>query len=220
MHKQNKRHRKVRKSISGPNFSGQHLLHNPKTIKEMIRAASFSSEDLVLDIGAGKGALTFRLAEKAREVIAIDHDQKVIEILRQRAEYFPNINVIKADFRFWKLPKQSFWVVANIPFSITTIILDKLLGVEGKYFQGGALIMEKGAAHRFTANRTVDPRLLMWRMNFQLVMKSIVPRTHFSPPPRVDGAIVVIVRRECPLLLPGQYNRFYALQSTLYEIQT
>ncbi|MBN2984597.1 hypothetical protein [Cohnella algarum] len=51
----NKRRRKARKCKSGPNFSGQHLLHNPKTIGDMIGIVSPRQEDLVLDIGAGKG---------------------------------------------------------------------------------------------------------------------------------------------------------------------
>ena len=211
MHKQNKRHRKVRKTISGPNFPGQHLMHNPETIAELLRTAPLRSEDLVLEIGAGKGALTLPLAARAGKVIAVENDRHFIERLRQKTENIPQVTIVEADFRHLPLPNRPFWVVANIPFSITTAIMDKLLGTEGKCFQGGGLLMEKGAALRFTEKCTTDPRLLTWRMDFQLEMKKVVPRTHFSPPPRVDAAIVGITRRTPTLLPPGQRRRFYAL---------
>ncbi|RXZ80318.1 23S ribosomal RNA methyltransferase Erm [Paenibacillaceae bacterium] len=209
MYIQNKRHRKVRKALAGPNFSGQHLLHNPKTIAELIRTVPLKAEDLVLDIGAGKGALTFPLAEQFGKVIAVEHDRQFVELLRTKTEKVSQVTIVEADFRYLNLPSRSFWVVANIPFSITTATLEKLLGDEGKWFQGGALIMEKGAAQRFTADCTIDPRLLTWRMNFRMELKKVVPRTHFAPPPRVDGAIVSLIRRKLPLLQPGQHRRFY-----------
>lgn len=210
MRRQNKKHRTIRKCKSGPNFTGQHLLHNPKTIKQLIETASLRSTETVLEIGAGKGGLTFPIAEKAGRVIAVEIDAEFVEALRVKAERCPNIKIIQGDIREMRLPVGPFCVVANIPFSITTAILDKLLGAEGKAFLRGALILERGAARRFTERTTSDPRLLSWRMNFRFEMKTAVPRTHFAPPPRVDAAIVRIVRRERPLVPAREGKRFLA----------
>lgn len=210
MRSQDKRHRKIRKCTAGPNFSGQHLLHNPKTIQQLVHAPNIQPHETVLDIGAGKGALTFPLAGKAGKVIAVEQDAQYVELLREKAGLYPQLAVVHGDFRTMRLPAHPFCVVANIPFSITTSILEKLLGPEGKEFQRGALLMEQGAARRFTAPFPTDPRLLAWRMNFHMEIRMTVPRAHFAPPPRVDAAIVSIVRKENPLLPAGQYARFYA----------
>ncbi|WP_139787264.1 23S ribosomal RNA methyltransferase Erm [Cohnella massiliensis] len=209
----NKRRRKARKCKSGPNFSGQHLLHNPKTIGDMIGIVSPRQEDLVLDIGAGKGALTFPLAGKAGRVIAVENDPAFAGALRKKAELSAKIAVAEKDFREMKLPNRPFCVVSNIPFSITTAVMEKLMGSDGVSFRGGALLIEYGAARRFTAERTADPRVLAWRMNFELKLIKEVPRTHFAPPPQVDGAILRIVRKERPLLGPGQHRAFHAFAS-------
>lgn len=210
MRRQDKKHRTIRKYKSGPNFTGQHLLHNPKTIKQLIATVRLQPTDTVLEIGAGKGGLTFPIAEKAGKVLAVEIDADFVEALRVKAKGYPHIQIIQSDIREMRLPAGPFCVVANIPFSITTVILEKLLGAEGKAFQRGALILEKGAARRFTQDNTLEPRLLMWRMNFLFEMRTVVPRTHFAPPPRVDAAIIQIARRDRPLVPAKEGKRFAA----------
>lgn len=210
MRKQNKKHRTIRKCKSGPNFTGQHLLHNPKTIRQMLEAGRIQPTETVLEIGPGKGVLTFPVAEKAAKVLAVEVDADFVEALRVKAGAYPNLKIIHGDFREIRLPAEPFCVVASIPFAITTAIVEKLLGPEGKAFQRGVLMLEKGAARRFTQHATLDPRLLMWRMNFVFEMKAVVPRTHFAPPPRVDAAIMRIARRERPLVPVRDSKRFAA----------
>ncbi|OXS52468.1 hypothetical protein B1A99_33955 [Cohnella sp. CIP 111063] len=210
MRRHNKKHRTIRKCKSGPNFTGQHLLHNPKTIQRLIEAASLQPTDTVLEIGAGRGVLTFPVAEIAGKVLAVEVDADFANTLRAKAKPYPQITVIQGDIREVRLPARPFSVVANLPFSITTAILAKLLGSEGRAFQRGAFILEHGAARRFTQPVTLDPRLLMWRMIFEFEMGTAVPRTHFAPPPRVDAAIVRIARRPCPLISVTEGKRFIA----------
>lgn len=210
MRKQNKKHRTVRKHKSGPNFTGQHLLHHPKTIKQLMETIRLQPTDTVLEIGAGKGNLTFSIAERVGKVIAVEIDTDFVSTLRAKSAGHPRIQILHGDIRHIRLPAAPFCVVANIPFSITTPILEKLLGVEGKAFQRAALIVEKGAARRFTQSVTLDARLLMWRMYFRFEMRMVIPRTHFAPPPRVDAAIVRIVRRERPLIPVKEGGRFAA----------
>ncbi|WP_108995097.1 23S ribosomal RNA methyltransferase Erm [Paenibacillus agaridevorans] len=215
MRKQNKKHRTVRKHKAGPNFSGQHLLHHPRTIKQLIDTIQLQPSDTVLEIGAGKGSLTFPIAARAGKVIAVENDADFVRMLRAKAEDHPHINIIEADFRQMRLPAGPFCVIANIPFSITTAILDKLLGFEGRSFQRGALILEKGAAIRFTESATLDPRLLLWRMQFHFDMRKVIPRTHFAPPPRVDAAIIRVARRDTSLVPEKERRRFAAFASYL-----
>lgn len=210
MRGQNKKHRTIRKCKSGPNYTGQHLLHNPGTIRRLIDTVRLQPTDTVLEIGAGKGSLTFPIAGKVGKVIAVEVDADFVKVLREKAAADPRIQVLHRDFRNMRLPAEPFCVVANIPFSITTAILERLLGAEGRAFQKGALILEKGAARRFTQDGTLEPRVLMWRMHFLIEIIAAVPCTHFAPPPRVDAAIVRIVRRDRPLVPAAQGMRFMA----------
>ncbi|RKN85068.1 23S ribosomal RNA methyltransferase Erm [Paenibacillus ginsengarvi] len=215
MRKQNKKHRAVRKHITGPNFTAQHLLHNPGTIRKLIDMARLQPADTVLEIGAGKGSLTFSIAELTRKVIAVEIDAGFVQTLRDKAASFPHIHIIQGDIRRMRLPAEPFCVVANIPFSITTAILEKLLGAEGSMLQSGVLILEKGAAQRFTRNPNPEPKPLLWSMYFRLDMKTVIPRTHFAPPPSVDAAILRMVRRDRPLIPAGKGKHFTAFAAYL-----
>lgn len=89
MSKQDKGHRKIRKWKSGPNFSGQHLMHNKRIINEVIRLSGMDKKKTVIDLGAGKGAFTFHLAEKAARVLAVENDPALIKIFgKESGELF------------------------------------------------------------------------------------------------------------------------------------
>ena len=211
-----KRHSKQNRARSSskisPNFTGQHLLHNPKTIKRLIEVARLKSNDMILEIGAGKGGLTFPIGEQVRKVIAVEIDAAYAQALKSKviASERSHISIVHADIRTYCLPTSSFSVVANIPFSITTPILERLLGAEGRALQKATLIVEKGAAKRFTQKTTFDSRLLMWKMFFTFKLESVIPRTDFAPPPRVDAAIMIIKRRETALIPMQEAKRFVA----------
>ncbi len=211
MSKQDKGHRKIRKWKSGPNFSGQHLMHNKRIINEVIRLSGMDKKKTVIDLGAGKGAFTFHLAEKAARVLAVENDPALIKILEKRAENYSNIIVIDKDIRQWNAPNTPFYVVSSIPYSITTTIMDQLLSKPTNGLQGGIIIMEEGAAKRFSANPIIDPRILGWRMWFDIRIVKYISRVNFSPPPKVDSAAIRINRREYSKISAQHYTEFMGL---------
>ncbi len=197
------------------NFSGQHLLHHRRTIEELVRLSAAGPADTVLDIGAGKGALTLPLLAVAGKVIAVERDEDFAQSLRAKTAAFPHCIIHQGDFRTMKLPDRPFTAVSNLPFAITTEVLERLLGRESRNMRRGAFIVEKGAAIRFTASGCADPRVLAWRMNYRMEKRGLVSRTCFSPPPKVDGSILYVERREEPFLPQGQYGRFCAFAGFL-----
>ncbi|MBD1382813.1 23S ribosomal RNA methyltransferase Erm [Metabacillus arenae] len=211
MRRQNKRHRKVRKCIEGPNFSGQHLMHNKQIIKDLIEKANVSSSDTVVELGAGKGALTFPLAEKAGKVLAIEYDEGFVEVLQRKAASNSNIKIIQKDILSSHLPKEPFTVVANIPYAITTPILKMLLNQPNNSLRRGVLVMEKGAAKRFTSDSITNPLILKWRMWFDLEYVKGISRKNFSPPPKVDSAVLRIRRKVKPPVHPRFHASFTGL---------
>ncbi|GAA0381245.1 23S ribosomal RNA methyltransferase Erm [Paenibacillus motobuensis] len=209
MSKNNKNYRNKWKKES--NFSAQHLLISKRLIHDMITLARIRPTDTVLDIGAGTGALTYPLAEKAAHVLAIETDSAFVDRLFSKMKDRSNIRVKQSDFLEVSLPRSPFTVVANIPYSITTPIMGKLLDHPGVPLQRAVLLVEKGAAKRFTAVPIIDSRILSWRMQYEIRLVRTVSPHHFAPPPQVDSAILFIQRREDPLVLTQDHPKFTSL---------
>lgn len=193
------------------NFSGQHLMHNKKLINEIVDQAEVSTHDLVLDLGAGKGALTSVLSQKAGKVLAVEYDGKFVEILKERFGHHPNTTIIHKDILKIHLPKNPFMVVSNIPYSITTPIMKMLLNKPSSGFQKGVIVMEKGSAKRFTSNYVKDAYVISWRMWFDIRYVKDISRKNFSPPPRVDSAMIIINRKTKPIVPYNEYLIFRGL---------
>ncbi|HAM80492.1 23S ribosomal RNA methyltransferase Erm [Ornithinibacillus bavariensis] len=193
-----------------PNFSGQHLIHNKKLLNEIVKRAKISNKDLVLELGAGKGALTAVLNEQAREVWAIEYDSRFINKLESSG--MQNTKVIQKDILKVRLPREPFVVVSNIPFAITTNIMKMLLNNPKNSLQRAIIIMEKGAAKRFTSKSVKDWYVMAWRMWFDIRIEKGISRDNYSPPPRVDTAMVSIVRKKQPLV---SYKNVKTLQALL-----
>jgi len=194
-----------------PNFLGQHLIHNKKQINEIVDLAKVSKHDLVLDLGAGKGALTSVLNQKAGKVLAVEYDHKFVQILKKKFEHSQNTIIIHQDILSIHLPKEPFIVVSNIPYSITTPIMKMLLNKPSSSFQRAVIVLEKGAAKRFTSRFVKDSYVIAWRMWFDIRYVKEVSKTNFSPPPKVDSAIITITRKSNPIVPLKDYLIFWGL---------
>ncbi|MFB5660417.1 23S ribosomal RNA methyltransferase Erm [Alteribacillus sp. HJP-4] len=191
------------------NFSGQHLLHNKKLLNEIISQVNIANSDTVLELGAGKGALTTLLNQRAAKVVAVEYDVRYVEALKQKP--LPNTTIIQQDILNLRFPKEKFIVVASIPYSITTPIMKMLLNKPSSGFQRGVLVLEKGAAKRFTSDLVKDSYIAAWRMYFDISCVRGISRKNFSPPPRVDSAIMTINRKAVPIVPLKDYIAFYGL---------
>ena len=116
-------------------FTGQHFTIDKVLIQNAIKIANISSQDTVLDIGAGKGFLTVHLLKIAHNVVAIENDTALVEHLRKLFSDTRNVQVVGCDFRNFVVPKFPFKVVSNIPYGITSDIF-KILMFEGLEFSG------------------------------------------------------------------------------------
>lgn len=200
-----------------PNFPGQHFMHNKRLINEIVDLGKVNKQDLVLDLGAGKGALTAVLAKKARKVVAVEYDDKLVDILLKKFGDASNVNIVHRDMLTISLPKEPFIVISNIPYAITTPILKKLLSNPTTNFQRAVIVMEKGAAKRFTSSNVKDPYVIGWRMFFDIRYVKRISRKNFSPPPKVDSAMITIHRKENPLVPYESYLRFLSLAEYLLK---
>jgi 23S rRNA (adenine-N6)-dimethyltransferase len=148
----------------------------------IVAAAGIKPGELVLDIGAGHGALTAPLIQAGARVVAVELHPGRAEALSSR---FPQITLVHADARTLRLPRQPFRVVASPPYGITADLLALLLA-PGSRLTAADLVLQRAAVRKYAARRIRGARV---------TAGLAVPRRAFRPPPRVDSAVLVIRRR-------------------------
>ena len=99
---------------------GQHFLISQKVLQKIIQTANLSKNDIVLEIGPGLGILTQELAQKAKKVIAIEKDERMVEILKDVLGDYKNVEIIQGDILKEKLQITNYKIVANIPYYLTS----------------------------------------------------------------------------------------------------
>jgi 23S rRNA (adenine-N6)-dimethyltransferase len=174
---------------------------------------------LVLDLGAGNGALTRALVETGARVRAVELDREALRELRSRFGGEPRVEVVEGDVTAVWLPGEPFAVVANLPFAAGTAILRRLLGDPLVPLTQLDAIVEWGLAAKRTA---VWPSTLLgctWGAWYELRLVRRVPRACFAPPPSVEAAVLRATRRREPLVPPAQAARFEAFLHRAFAVQ-
>jgi len=110
---------------------GQNFLINKDILSEIIKAADLNKNDTVLEIGPGLGILTKELAKKAKKVIAIEKDEKLVKILKKELAHFKNIKIIEGDIlklpvTSYQLPVTSYQLLINLLLISPIILLRRL----------------------------------------------------------------------------------------------
>lgn len=181
---------------------GQNFLHDPNTLEKIIATAELMPSDTVLEIGAGTGALTVRLAQAARHVVSVELDDRLKPILEDQLAPHPNVYLVFADILkldvLQLVGPKDFVVVANVPYYITSAILRHLLE---NYRRPRRLVLtvQQEVADRIIS-KPDDMNLLAVSVQFygQPRIVSRLNRAVFWPRPDVDSAIVRIDTYEHP----------------------
>jgi 23S rRNA (adenine-N6)-dimethyltransferase len=184
---------------------GRHALRSRPLADELVREAGIAPGDLVLDLGAGVGALTAALRAAGARVVAVELDPVLAGKLRAR---FPEARVISGDAARVALPGEPFVVVANLPFASGTAILRHLLDDPRVPLTRLDAIVEWGLAAKRTR---VWPSTLLgvyWSAWYELTLARRVSRSAFMPPPAVEAAVLRAVRRPEPLVAPAEAGAY------------
>jgi 23S rRNA (adenine-N6)-dimethyltransferase len=166
---------------------------------------------LVLDLGAGGGALTRALVDASARVRAVEPDPAALRQLEARFGADPRVEVVEGDATLLPLPDEPFAVVANLPFAAGTAILRRLLGDPRVPLTQLDAIVEWGLAAKRSA---VWPSTLLgciWGAWYELSLVRRVPRACFAPPPSVEAAVLRASRRSEPLVAPVDAAAYGAL---------
>ncbi|MEP7024486.1 MAG: rRNA adenine N(6)-methyltransferase family protein [Actinomycetota bacterium] len=173
---------------SPPNAAGAHFLRDRSLITALVRSSGAGPGSLVLDLGAGYGAITTALAQAGARVVAVERDPRLAGRLHRRFGENPDVSVVEADLRVIPLPRRDFLVVANPPFSATTALLRRLLGDRDVPLAGADLIVQWGAAKWLASPRPRDAETARWMARYEMRLVRRIPAASFAPAPSVDAA--------------------------------
>lgn len=186
----------------------QNFITNRKLIHRIIGFADFHASDTVIEIGTGKGHLTEELCRKAGMVCSVEIDRKLYTSAGKRLAQFSNLKLIYGDFLKYDLPsKGDYRVFANIPYFITTQIIDKLTQAPNPPSDIW-LVMEKGAAKRFIGIPKETKKSLLLKVNWDMKIRYHFRREDFHPMPGVDSVLVHFAGKAMPDLNRSEYCEF------------
>ena len=183
--------------MAGPKL-GQHFLANRETLERLAEAACPTPEPLVIEIGSGRGALTEFLLPRAGRVVAIELDSVLANALRVR---FPRAEVVEADVLATDLAQWGPAAVAgNLPYYITSPILERICAL-GPLLKRAVVLMQREVAARLVAKpgtRDYGFLTVATQLFTEPEVLFRIPPGAFSPPPKVESALIEIVPAPTP----------------------
>ena len=184
---------------------GQHFLHDQNIIDLILRAIHPLPGDNLVEIGPGQGALTYPLLQRCKDLIAIELDRDLVPVLQREAKRYGNLEVINADILEFDLASlgkdKKFRLLGNLPYNISTPlmfhVLESMSQIEDMHF-----MVQKEVALRIVAgpgNNNYGRLSVMLQYRCECQYLFDVGPGSFSPPPKVDSAVV----RMTPLTEPA-----------------
>lgn len=207
---------------------GQNFLVDNEAINKIVDSANLTKEDMVIEIGPGLGTLTSILLERAGKVIAIELDDRMVKILRDRFLLYDNFELINGDVLKVNLPElieenkqfRDVKVVANLPYYITTPIIMKLLENRLK-IESITIMIQKEVAERIAANPGSKlSGAITYSVHYYAEPEeiTIVPNTSFIPSPEVDSEVIKLnIRKVPPIELKDEKLFFNIIKASFMQ---
>ena len=175
---------------------GQNFLKSEKIAEEIVSAGEVGSDDIVLEVGPGKGILTEKLLEKAKKVIAVEKDEQLAEFLKDKFKNNPKLEIIRGDIlKFSPMSRRDldigrYKIIANIPYYITSRFLRTFLESDCQPSLM-VLMVQKEVAERIVGKRESLLSISVKTYGRPEIIRK-VPAGYFSPAPKVDSAVIKI----------------------------
>jgi 16S rRNA (adenine1518-N6/adenine1519-N6)-dimethyltransferase len=199
---------------------GQNFLTDPTLRDAVATYAGLSLEDEVLEVGAGVGTLTIALARRARRVVAVELDGRLIPALRETLAGLENVEVVRTDILRFNVrsafPGGSEIVAGNIPYNLTGALIRKLLDDPPRP-RRLSLVVQKEVAERWTASTGASLSTVAVKVFAEAKLQLTIPAAAFTPSPRVDSALVRLDVRERPAVEVDDLNAFFRFVEAVFQ---
>jgi len=190
----------------------QHFLRSPRLVKELVGHTSITKNDLVYDIGAGSGVIASVLAQRCRQVVAVEAEPRTATKLRANMKEFSNVKIYQGDFMTMPLPDVPYKIFANIPFHLSSPIVRRITDAATAPL-AAYLIVQKQFANKLLpdSDRFTGQLGMLIGPWFAVRIRKRLQRTDFWPHPNVDTVLLEIIPRTTPLVSHARraaYHRF------------
>ena len=203
---------------------GQRFLVDRGVLQAIVEAADLSASDDVLEVGPGPGVLTAQLAPRARSVTAVEIDERMVAVLRETLAEHDNVRIVRADaldvdlFALGERPPTR--IVANVPYQITTPLLERFIGDDRRPPLIVLLVQEEVARRMVATTASGKERgyLSVFVQSFadaKIVRR--VPPSAFRPAPKVSSAVVALRTRRAPAFAPLDRHAFLRFVSDVFR---
>jgi 16S rRNA (adenine1518-N6/adenine1519-N6)-dimethyltransferase len=201
---------------------GQHFLHDKNIIDKILRAIDPKQDDNLLEIGPGRGALTLPLLNFCGQLTAVELDRDLIPVLQHDATQGGKLNIINADilkFELESLPHPGdLRIVGNLPYNISTPLMFHLMNSIGQ-IQDMHFMVQKEVARRIVAEvgtRNYGRLSVMLQYYCRCEYLFEVAPGCFTPPPKVDSAIIRLTPHTTPIVTVDNFAKFSELVRTAF----
>jgi 16S rRNA (adenine1518-N6/adenine1519-N6)-dimethyltransferase len=196
---------------------GQHFVADPNSSRRIVRLAGIEPGDRVLEIGPGLGSLTLALVERGCPVLALEVDRKLAAVLEEVVAGHDAVRVVTGDaltVDFGALLDPGPWrCVSNLPYNVATPVVIRLLEEAPSVTSGLVMVQREVAERLVAAPGTAAYGAASVRVAYFADAKIVgmVPRSVFVPVPKVDSALVELVRRATPPVDVPSRDRLFQL---------
>ena len=193
----------------------QNFVQSSSLIRFLInKFSNISNDDLIVEVGSGRGAITFELSKIAKQVITYELDSDIYITLKDKIkkDNITNIQLKNEDFLLSKLNTlPSFKVFSNIPFYLSADIVRKLL-LENNKLESGCIFLENEAAMRFIGQpyRKESLLSLVLKLNWNIKIVYNFNRTDFFPEPNADVVLISFIKKENKIINRSNFQDLLA----------
>ena len=199
---------------------GQNFLTDASARDAVAEAAGITSDDEVLEVGAGVGTLTAALASRCRRLVAVELDGRLMPALRETLAGHENVELVRTDILRFNIrsafPNGNEIVAGNIPYNLTGALIRKLLD-EPPRPRRLSLVVQKEVAERWTAASGASLSTVTVQVFAEAQMLFTIPAAAFTPPPRVDSALVRLDVRERPAVEVDNLQTFFRFVEAVFQ---
>ena len=206
---------------------GQNFIYDDGLLAALVAEASVTPSEDVLEIGPGCGSLTKHLCDAAHHVLSVELDERLVPLLSAFMAERDNFTLVQGDVMALDLHqvteglRKPFAVVANIPYYITTPLIQRLL-TAGLPLSRLALMVQKEVAEKILSAPGEDgwgPLAIRCQYQCEPRLAMDVPAACFTPPPKVDSAFIVMPFRAEPAVVPRNEELFFRVVSAAFALR-
>jgi 23S rRNA (adenine-N6)-dimethyltransferase len=192
---------------------GQNFLHDRSVVADVIGTLHPPPGALVVDLGAGAGALTSAVAARDARVVAVELDPAWTQVLRSRAPSWGDVTVVAGDALRVPFPDERFYVVSSAPYGIGTKLVRRVL-TDAHGLVRAVFVLQRSAALRLAHDGRFAASWAPW---YELRVHGRIPARAFRPVPSVESAILTVVPRAVPLLSPAAFKGYESFLARVFS---